>query len=697
MKKIILIVLIAATGFASCKKLLDTKPNGNLVPENSYASEAQIKAALVGIYTNLKYGINYSSAYTTQFTGPTDESYYYSVVGFSSFAATANDNTSGNPTNMWKACYQSINFANSLLDNIDASAKGKVDSNVVRRAKGEAFFMRGFYYFLLAQWWGDVPMQLKATSDPLESQIKRTPVKDVYNQIIADMTLADSLLYDQKYSTQGYTERITRTAVEGMLARVCLYAAGEPVNDKTRFKDVIYWANKVVNSGEHGLLSSYSQVFIDESRDAYNQENMFEVGAQQNATGSVSSNMSVSIRIGVPMTLSNGTVSGNAVYDSGYTLGYLKLHPRLYYKYEPGDYRRDWNISTYTQSNTASVAFSTSDFSISAYGANGVGAKMPLASNKLWTRSPAKWRREYEGAISRSTSAGSTVNFPVLRYSDVLLMLAEAEYEVNGASAIAYNALNQVRRRSISPTKIVDSLSFVVGSGYTSAPAVTWTKGDGSGFGFNVVYSSSAKTVQVLLTNQGSGFTSVAPTITIGNQWKAATAYTAGTQVAAPNGRLYTVKTAGTSTATPPTNTSGDSPAGTTGAVFTYVGLAATAVASLSPTPVVDYSDAVLATKGIDFRQAIRDERARELCFESVRLPDLKRWGILVNTIKSLAADITGTNTDFPRIPAASLELSDLTPIQAPVNNVSQKDMFFPIPTWDLTFNKLLTQNPGYN
>jgi starch-binding outer membrane protein, SusD/RagB family len=698
MKRILLLLILFAGVTSSCKKILDTKPDGNLTPENSYGSPAQISAALSGIYTNLKYVISYSQYYTTYLTAPTDETYFYNSTGFVSFANTANDNTTGNPTNIWRGCYQSINYANTLIDNIDESSAGKVDANVVRRAKGEAIFMRGFYYFLLAQWYGDVPLQIHATTDPTQSQIARTPVKEVYDQIITDMTLADSLLYDQTFTSLGYSDRITRTGVEAMLARVCLFAAGEPVNDKKRYADALEWAKKVVASGQHSLVSSYPQVFIDEARNIYNSENIFEIGFIVNPVGTQSAGGGIGVYNGVSMGNSNGTnSSGGSLYDSGYVYGYLKLHPRLYFKYEPGDYRRNWNISNYSNT-TASAAYNTPDGRISAYSPSGVATKSPLNNNSLWARQPAKWRREYEAAVSRSTQTGSSTNFPVIRYADVLLMLAEAENEVNGPTQVAFDALNQVRRRSMSTTRVVDSIGFTVGSGYTSAPdSVTWTTGGGSGFGFNVVYSASAKTVQVLLTNQGSGFTS-APTITVGRQWRAGTAYTVGTQVAASNGRLYTVTTSGTSTSTAPTNTSGVSSASSTGAVFTYAGVAATATVYLSPVPVVDYTAAVLGTKGIDLRQAIRDERSRELCFEALRLQDLKRWGILIPTIQSLALDIAGNNPLYPKIPSAASELgvgNDASAL-APVQNISQKDMFLPIPIWDLNLNKKLTQNPGY-
>lgn len=675
MKRILFFLCPLTVLVASCRKVIDLQPDATLVPENAYASTAQIAQALSGIYTNLKYTIGYSQYYTAYLTAATDESYFYNTsILFTQFANAANDNSTGNPGgNLWRGSYQSINYANTMLDYIDVSSAGKVDAAIVRRAKGEAYFMRGFYYFLLAQWYGDVPLEVHSVNDPSLSQIARTPEKQVYDQIIADMTTADSLLYDQTFSSLGYSEKICRTGVEAMLARVCLYAAGQPVNDTKRYADALAWANKVVASNQHALVTPYSKIFTDEAQNIYNKENIWEIGFNQKGAGAISAGGGIGVYVGVSNSYTNGTSSaGTVLYDSGYVYSYLKLHPRLFFTYQAGDARRDWNIGNYSYTNAV---------------------KVPVANNKYWTRQPAKWRREYEPAISRSVQMTSNTNFPVIRYADVLLMLAEAENEVNGPTTTAYDAINQVRRRSISATKVVDSIGGVTGTGYTSAPAVTNTTGGGTGFAFNVVYTASNKTVQVLLTGQGSGYSS-APTITIGNQWAAGTPYTAGTQVAS-GGRLYTVTTAGTSTATAPTNTSGASSAATTGAVFTYAGVAATAYTILSPVPVVDLAAGLSKDQ---LRKAIQDERTRELCFEAVRQQDLKRWGILLSTIRGLADDINGANTTFPLIPSVVSELGvgmDATPL-SPVKNVSEKDMFLPIPLNDLNLNKLLKQNPGY-
>lgn len=701
MKRFLYILLFFSFAISGCKKYLDTVPTGQLTPINSYKSDAQITAAMAGIHQALKYHLSYSQYYPVYHTAPTDDTYFANnATSYANFDYSATDATPGNPSEtIWRYSYVSINYCNSLLDNIDASnaENGTLTADAVRRAKGEALFMRSFYYFLLAQWYGDIPLQLHATTDPTQGHIARTPVKKVYDQIIADMTAADTMLHDVTFATRGYTERATREAVQGMLARICLFAAGAPVNDTKRYEDALFWAKKVVQSGRNALLPSYRQVFIDAIQNRYNNESMFEAGFIQNAQGDVSSGGGIGYWNGVPQGFA----------DSGSARGDLRVHPRLYFKYEPGDYRRDWNISNYSHANN----FSTALVNVSGSATNAIlgfpvianAQKLPIANDRFWSRYPAKWRRsEYESMTSRFSTSTST-NFPILRYSDVLLMLAEAEFKVNGATPLAFDALNQVRRRSISSTPIVDSISTVdngvsTGTGYTYAPdSISYTNGGGTGFAFNVIYSPSAKTVQVLLVGQGQGFTS-APTITIGRQWRAGVALSVGTQVAAPNGRLYTVTTAGTTTATAPTHTSGSSTAASTGAAFAYAGYAAKATVYISPKPVVDYDAAVLAAKGITFMDAIMDERSRELCFEALRLSDLKRWGILVPTIKSLALDVEGQNPQYPRLNSWAVEFgatSAPVPMEY-INRVSQRETLLPIPQRDLFLNFKLTQNPGY-
>jgi hypothetical protein len=164
--------------------------------------------------------------------------------------------------------------------------------------------------------------------------------------------------------------------------------------------------------------------------------------------------------------------------------------------------------------------------------------------------------------------------------------------------------------------------------------------------------------------------------VTIGTPWQANTNYPAGTQVFYGN-NLYTVTTSGSSTATPPTQASGASDPTVTGIVFTYAGVKATGVATIGSSRVD------IKNVGQDsLRQAIRDERARELCFEGIRKFDLIRWGIFIPQMKAVGADMTA---NLP----SSLKYGTKA-----YNNVQPKHVWFPIPDMELTLNKSLHQNP---
>jgi hypothetical protein len=146
------------------------------------------------------------------------------------------------------------------------------------------------------------------------------------------------------------------------------------------------------------------------------------------------------------------------------------------------------------------------------------------------------------------------------------------------------------------------------------------------------------------------------------------------------NGNVYTVTKAGISTTTGPTQASGASDANVTGAIFTYAGIAATASTTLLTKADVDLSAITLAD--------IQNERARELCFESLRRPDLIRWGIFILTMKAIATDIAN---------AATVTTNTKTQAALGYNNVSERNLLFPIPSGEMSVNKAITlNNPGW-
>jgi len=243
----------------------------------------------------------------------------------------------------------------------------------------------------------------------------------VYAQIINDMTAADSLVND--ISTIGFSGRVSKTAVEGILARVCLYMAGQPVNDVSKYNDAIYWSKKVVDSKKHALNPSYSQIFINECQNLYDtKECIWEAeffGNSSAATGGANGAYgSVGVFLGVPCTDLN----------IGYCYGFVYAMGLLYKSFDATDIRRDWVVAPYIYNGSNKAA---------------------VAATQYYSRYPGKWRREFE-QLTPKIKATCGTNFPILRYADVLLMLAEAENEVNGpANALQY--LDSVRARAAAP------------------------------------------------------------------------------------------------------------------------------------------------------------------------------------------------------------------------------------------------------
>lgn len=417
MKKVIYILMITAIfPLASCKKFLDVAPTDFLSPINYYSTETEVENALTGVYDPLGREAMYGRYLFTTLAYGNDEglrSASATTTGLEVFNYTPSDGIVGN---LWTSCYQGIDRANDLLANID---KPKMDETKRNRIRGEALFLRAYYYFLLADNWGDVPLKLSPTVSASDVDIKSSPKKEVFEQILKDMETAEPLV---STSTElKFSGRISKTTIAGIMARVCLTMAGSQVNDPDKLNDALKWAEKVVLSKEHSLNPDYKQIFINHSKDLYDvKESMWEIEFYGNGIGSYNETSWVGVWGGI-------LASGPDLQTPGYGYGALYATNKLYNLYtDATDVRRDWNISPYYFTTTSPTNFT---------------------ATQLYNRYPGKWRREYEVVTPKSKNVSST-NFPVLRYADVLLMLAEAENELNGPTQKAHDALNEVRARA---------------------------------------------------------------------------------------------------------------------------------------------------------------------------------------------------------------------------------------------------------
>lgn len=428
--KAIYLLISCSLLMVSCGKLLDTKPTDFLTTDSYYTTEEQLTYALNGVYDRLGASELYGDKMSWTYNSTTDESYQRSMTS-TGIVANNYDIANSEINNFWRVCYEGIERANALLANIDNPVMDEAKRSIIR---GEALFLRAYYFFILVSNFGDVPLKLVPTVASESIQYPRTPSAEVYAQIIEDMTTAETLLQEQTITKLGFSGRISKTAVQAILARVNLYMAGFPLQDESRYAEALHWATEVFKSGEHALNPSYEQVFINYAQDKYDvKESIWEI----EFFGNTLDNYREGGRIGNNIGILCQDV------EMGQCFGSVNATIKLYNLYEEGDHRRDWNCAPYIFTGRTNAV------------------KTPVTDN--WTKSIGKWRREYE-TVTPKHGNNTPQNFAVIRYSDVLLMLAEAENHVHGPTQVAYDALNQVRRRAYGkPLNIPDSCDAPAG------------------------------------------------------------------------------------------------------------------------------------------------------------------------------------------------------------------------------------------
>lgn len=597
----------------SCSKL-NTVPTDFLAPETYYTTEAQLNAGLTGVYDCLQKGNMFSGGdgLATVFN-VTDEMYYaQNGTGPKVWAFTASERL---VNNIWSACYTGIQRANVVLANIEKPEMADSSRQIV---KGEVKFLRAFFYFVLVQNFGDVPLRKEPTPSVTDVNIKRTPANEVYDFIIREMTEAESLL--PPVGTYTYNERPTKQAAEGMLARICLFKAGFPNNDVSKYAEAAQWAKKAIASGLLELNPDYGKVFVNMVQDRYDiKESVWEIGYYTTGVGDAYKEYSPSLGVTLGVNQTDGKY--------GVVTGAYRIHKRLYDLFEKDanlkggladpslDLRRDVAIANFK------------------YTGNRAPNKTYYTADQIYDRQPNKFDRINELTENKFQS-NTSCNFPALRYSDILLMFAEAENEANGPTQEAIDALNEVRRRGYGKLLNGEGVKSIAllnsGSGYTTPPGVVLSGGGGSDATARAIISGGSVTA-IEVTSHGVAYTG-APVVVI----------------------------------------SGGGGSG------------ATAAAAISKITDADVQPAQYLNKDA-FRKLVQDERARELCFEGWRRLDLMRWGILVSTLRAVAAE------DNIQAPTAYRNYATIGG-----NNIGDVNNYLPIPTAEIALNKLITQNPGW-
>lgn len=443
MKRILYIILtIASISSISCKKVLEPDTPSIFDQEYIFSTETDAKKAVNGVYAQFN-GDPFTSRVSTNYAGNTD----VEAGGVAaapdggrrdiwSFEATSSNSEI---LAVWTTAYNAINKANECIEGIQSSAIAGQPG--MKQLLGEVKTLRAYWYYLLVNNWGDVPFKTTATKAGDDFYLPKTGRDSILtflvNDLIAsepDMMWADQLDYG--------TERINREFVQGFIARLALMRGGYwlyPDMTMRRKDDYLTYyqiantyCKKLMDLKPHQLLP-FATVFdnINKSQKVNNADVLYEVAFAPGA-GDVGWNIGVTVAAGT--------------HNYGSTTIAMLLTPNYYHSFDTTDLRLPATCS------------------IIAYDAN--LQQQPVAVTSITMN---KWNRLLRtGNLGASTSKGTGVNWPLMRYSDVLLMCAETENEISGPTATAKNALRLVRQRafpaSLWPTKVEDYINTVSSS-----------------------------------------------------------------------------------------------------------------------------------------------------------------------------------------------------------------------------------------
>lgn len=403
MKTSLFSLLLAAFVLSSCQDVsLDQVPQTERSEANFYKTNADFYNAVVGVYGALKLpGIIekgsgsylYMAEMATDNTdtgqargGTATELYYFEDYNFALSSTTI--------ANAWIGHYAGIARTNSILDRLGDAAIPQTSKD---RFEGEAKFMRALFYFNLVRFFGDVQLVMHEITSPYgANSIPRSPAADVYAFIISDLKTAETKLPATIPAAEA--GRASSWAAKALLGKVYL-TMKQYDNAATKLKEVI-------DGNAYSLLPKYADIFPATTSYANNKEYLFAVQYKSGQVGQGSDLWSnwAAVNSSVALLGTGGGTGG----------GFNRPTADIEAAYEPGDLRKDASmLSSYKAANGTTVS----------------------------ERYVVKFRQQ--GALN----ADSDVDFPLLRYADVLLMYGESLNEL-GRTTEGLPYLNQIRKRA---------------------------------------------------------------------------------------------------------------------------------------------------------------------------------------------------------------------------------------------------------
>lgn len=334
----------------------------------------------------------------------------------------------------YRAQWQGIQRANLAIDEIPTTRIETEGDEAEKQAKyrdrylGEAYFLRGFYYFRLARMFGGMPLidyVIKSSNQWVQT---RSTMDETLNFAIKDFKRAENLLWEKdKYSNEELG-RATKGAAQAMLLKANLYRAdylrnaGNETEAQKYFAEAAKWGEKVIQSRQYSLWPNYLDNFRLANENG--RESVFEIQYTEEATSDYGGEGYTRGTMTTILQRSRSSAFGEAGW------GYDRPTQNLYNEYEAGDARRDETILVPTDEQIETPA------------------QEIYCGDRMLNRKYAMYNDGANGGIYKLAHATrSPKNNIQIRYADVLLMYAEACCET-GDLPSAKTALKEVRDRA---------------------------------------------------------------------------------------------------------------------------------------------------------------------------------------------------------------------------------------------------------
>lgn len=404
-----LVCLAILLSGSACSDFLEESDRTNFTVDNYFTKPEHATSAVNSIYENLKTttGGGFGGAPWMMLEFGTGLANTELGQAQNSIFVRNLVNTSDNEYSRvyWVASYRGIGNANLVIARVPAIA---MDEVAKKKALGEARFLRAHYYYNLVRIFGKVPIitePVELTSDALYPE--QATEEAVYKLIVDDLIAAEAA----GLPFMDATGRVSTGAVKSLLASVYLTMAGFPLQKGAEyFKKAADKANEVITAGQFSLFTTYDDLHSPARKNVG--ENIFMV---QYAATIQPSGWQTSI---IPYN------QGISAYSD--ETGAIFVNKEFVESYEKGDLRaqeKQFYYRSYTLSNDRSKVVDLGGYYI----------------------------YKHFDTQAHLTTAASDLNWPILRYAEVLLTYAEAANEVSGPTAEAYEAVNKIRRRAKLP------------------------------------------------------------------------------------------------------------------------------------------------------------------------------------------------------------------------------------------------------